>query len=145
MDAIKLFRALIQANLALLVFSIVISFFAAEPPEAITEYLDGEGAGPLFGAVLTGTLGVQIVVVALMIGYLVAWIASMIFMLSFRPWARTWYIGLTIAGFPLVLLAGANLVSPFEGMLEALLNACSGALLVLLFIEPVRNSFESRA
>jgi hypothetical protein len=144
MDSIKLFRALVQASLALLAVSIAISFFGDELPEEVTAYLDGEAAGPLSSALLSERAGVQIAVGALMMAYLVAWIASMLGLLGFRPWARTGFIALTVAGFPLLLVAGSSLMSPLEGTLEALLNTCSGAILALLFTEPVRSAFAPR-
>ena len=141
MDIFKLFRSLVLACFALLVLSVAAAFFASEPPEHISAYLDEEAAGPILDALLHGSAITQAVTILLLVAYLGAWIASLFGLLGFKPWARTVFIATTVVGFALLPFAGSSLVSPFEDIIDTLLSACDGALLVLLFIEPIRGRF----
>jgi hypothetical protein len=109
-------------------------------PEPVAAYLD-ENMGPLFAALDTGAIGLKLSVGALLFAYLAAWITALVGLLKFRRWARALF--LVTVGLNLVLLTsgGTTLTSPLQSAMSTLASMAEGAIVVLLFVEPVRSEF----
>jgi hypothetical protein len=137
----KIFRALIYATLTLLVAGVLAGVFAPGVPEEISDQLDAENNGLLAKLLDSDSLPVSSAVLAVLIVFLCLWIASLVGMLGFRRWARAMFILLTPIGVLLEGVMGASVVGPAEAMVGTAYMMCQGALLVLLFVDPVRSRF----
>lgn len=142
MDAVKLFRGLVVASLALLAASFASLLITPDLPEPISDWIGSEGAGPLFAWVdyeSTGWL--------LLIGAVLLWtgahVAALLAALRFRRWSRAFLIISTAVGLALLPFTGFTLNSALDTTLDTLLNTCDGALLVMLLLEPIRGRFRS--
>jgi hypothetical protein len=141
MDACKLFRVLIYVSIGLLAAAIGALFIEPDPPEEVMRYFDEEAAGPLFALMNTDSMAGLVVTAILAAVFLVAWLAALVGMLDFRPWARTVFIVTAIVSYAMLPLSGSSYAGPLQGTLDALVYTVDGALLVLLFVEPIRGRF----
>ncbi len=144
METTKVFRFLVLGSLALVIFTAVAAFYEPALPEAVTAYLDGEGAGPLYRNLDTGPLSTQIALGALLVGLLAAHVASCIGMLMFRSWARVTFIGTIVVGLALIPPGGSMLLGPLQSALDALFNMVDGAILVMLLVDPIKAKFAAQ-
>jgi hypothetical protein len=142
-ETLKLFRLLIWASVALMGTTITMVAFETDPPDHVMDWFTGEGAGPLMSWLLnssgTGLLFFSLFAAA----FFGAWIASVVGLLRLRPWGRKLFIASMVVAYLLFPLMGYTFASPAQGTLDAMFYACDGAILVMLFIEPVRSSFRS--
>jgi hypothetical protein len=141
MEITKIFRILVWSYLALFAVSIAAAFFEPDLPEPVSEYLDGDGAGPFMSALYSGTLGMQIALGALFLGFLVACIASLFGLLEYRRWARAIFIATNLLGFALIPSMGASLSTPLQSGIDTLLCMLDGAILVMLLVDPIKAKF----
>jgi hypothetical protein len=140
----KVFRGLVAGSLVLFVVVIAIGIFEPELPDEVNAYLEGEGAGPVFSALESGSVSLQILGVALMVGFLVAYVASCIGLLMFRRWARATFIGVAVVGLAATPWLGASLYTPLTSTVETLFNMIDGAILVTLLFDPIKAKFADR-
>jgi hypothetical protein len=141
MDALKVFRLLIVAEIVLIGASAAVAFLPSEtlPPE-IDRWLSEEG-WPLLQWIEERGGAVTIASVAVLLAFVAAYFAALIGLLLLKRWARTLYVAVFVAGAPLYLFMGVTLTTPIAAFVDYLLAACSGAVLALLFIGPVQERF----
>ena len=148
MAATTIFRGLILAALAIFaadIATVVMWYFAADLPETVQSYLDAQNAGTLSNVFSEANLGTQIAVGLLMLLYLIAYLAALLGLLGFRGWARWVFfivIGLTLV---FIISGGTSLSTPIEQFVTTLGSMVDGAILTLLFIEPIRARFRNDA
>jgi hypothetical protein len=145
MDTFKIFRGLVIAAFVLVAVEIAAAFLAPDLPEHVQTWLDTEANGPLYAALETGPLAVQIAVGALLIAYLAAYLAALVGMLRYKPWARVTFLATILVGGALSFTGGSSLYTAFELTVAALVSMVEGALIVLLFVDPVRGRFRNAA
>jgi len=146
MAATTIFRGLILAALAIFaadIATVVMWYFAADLPESVQSYLDAQNAGTLANVFSEANLGTQIAVGLLMLLYLVAYLTGLLGLLGFRRWAR--WVFILVVSLTLIFIAsgGTSLATPIEAMVSALGSMVDGAILTLLFIEPIRARFRT--
>ena len=140
MAAIGIFRGLVIAALILLAITLIATWTEPDVPEAVAAYLDSQNVSSLGAVLAHGNLGAQILVGAVIFGYLVAYVVSLVGVLAFQRWARVLFIML----MPLSLVLQAALGTTLDRPIDTFNTAAAmidGALLVLLFVEPVRARF----
>lgn len=137
----KVFRGLVASSLGLFALSIGISFLEPDFPDAVNEYLDGDGAGPLLSGLFSGPLSLQILLGALVLGFLAAYLASCVGLLLFRRWARATFIGVAVAGIVVIPWEGVSLTTPLMSLVETLFSMIDGAILVMLLFDPIKAKF----
>ncbi len=142
MGTIGIYRGLALAALVLLVVGLVATWTAPEVPEAVATYLDSRNQGSLGAALEHGNLGTRLMVGALLVGYLLAYVVSLIGLLKFQRWARILFIMLVPLSLVLEAAKGTSLGGPLDTFRSCAL-LIDGALLVLLFVEPVRARFRA--
>lgn len=144
MAAITIFRGLIITALALFAAEVatgVMAYFGPGVPAAVQSYLDTKNAGTLSNVFSEANLGTQIAVGILMLLYLVAFIAALVGLLGFRRWARWLFIIVTSLTLIFLASGGMTLSTPLESLATTLGAMANGAILTLLFIEPIRERF----
>jgi hypothetical protein len=141
MDSIKLFRALIIAMLVCFIATILAVIFGPAPPDEITAWFDENGGGLLAPLFMPESWGPMISLFAVCLALLIVWIASLIGMWKFRSWSPKAYIAVTVFGLVLLPLGGQTWTTPLESTFNALMLMCEGAVLVLLFVDPIRAEF----
>ncbi len=144
MATISIFRGLLIAALVLLVVGLISAWTEPEVPEAVAAYLDSLNEGSLGAALEHGNLGTRILVGLLAGGYLLAYLVSLVGLLRFQRWARTLFIMLMPLSLALEAAMGTSLSGPMDAFESAALMI-DGALLVLLFVDPVRARFRGQA
>jgi hypothetical protein len=145
MNSIKIFRLLIVAELLLGIASPLLAFTDTEPlPPELDAYLEGPGAGVVMRLMQSDSNTVMYAAAVLLVGFFMAYLASLIGLLLLKRWARLVYIATFFIGLVLWPLMGASISTPAADVVEYLLNTCSGAILALLFIGPVRERFMQR-
>ncbi len=84
---------------------------------------------------------VIVFIVVAFVVYLIAYLASLIGLLRFRSWARWLFI--IVIGLTLIftISGGTTLSKPLESLVYTAGNMVDGAILTLLFIEPIRARF----
>ena len=142
MQATRILRALVITEFVLLVASILLVFLPDETPEAVNDYLNGPGAGPILRLVDSESTTAAIVVGALTAIITVTYLVCLIGLLRLKPWARSLYVVLFVAGVCIYPFLGSSLVDPVSGAMEYLAAVCTGAVLVILFLSDVRTHFE---
>ncbi len=140
MDVFKLFRALIFVSIGLMAASVGAILLEPELPEEVSRYFHEEAAGPLFALFDTESVAGPLTLAIVFLG---AWLAALVGMLNYRHWARTVFIVTTILGYALLPLSGSTYATPLQGTLDALFYTVDGALLALLFVEPIRDRFQA--
>ncbi len=144
MSAEKLLTFLVFAAIATFALGMGLSFLETEPPEAIIEWFDTEGAGPLTALMHeTSDLG-TIVLLLVLVTLVVAYAAALIGLLYFKRWAWILFIILIAIEFAMLPLMGTSYVTPVSNTADALLHTIQGALLVAILTDPIRSRF-SRA
>lgn len=144
MAAITIFRGLTITALAVFAAEIatgVMAFFGPDVPAAVQSYLAAKNTGTLANVFTEANLGTQIAVGILLLLYLVAFIASLIGLLGFRRWARWLFIIVTSLTLIFLASGGMTLSTPLESLASALGFMADGAIVTLLFIEPIRERF----
>jgi hypothetical protein len=81
----------------------------------------------------------------LLIAYLAAYLAALVGMLRYKPWARVTFLATILVGGALSFTGGSSLYTAFELTVAALVSMVEGALIVLLFVDPVRGRFRNAA
>ena len=142
MNAIKVFRLLIVAEIVLTITSSAGAFMQGDalPPE-VDRWLSEAGVSPLLRWIGERGEAAEIAAFAVAAGFVGAYFAALIGLLLLKPWARTLYIGVFIAGVILYPLMGAALTTPVAAAVDYLLAACTGAIITLLFVGPVQERF----
>ena len=145
MDTVRVFRRLVTAELFLLVLYIAYSFFEPDLPVAIQTWLENEGAGPLLSWLHAQEFAsASIVGLAVIVGFLLLYVASLVGLLALRGWARTAYLLLTLLGVVLTPFVGYTVLPPVAALLDTLAHLLNGAVAaMLLFIPAVRERFVS--
>jgi hypothetical protein len=143
MDIPKIFRGLVAGSLALFALSLIIGFFEPAFPDEVNAYLEADGASPLFHLLDSGPLGLQILVWALVLGFLVAYLASCVGMLMFRRWARATFIAVAVVGIIILPFEGASFGTPLQSTVDTLFSMIDGALLVMLLFDPIKARFDN--
>ena len=141
MDAFKLFRVLIIAKLAGMIASVLASFFGPAPPHEVTDWFDRSGGGLLAPVFESENWSAILALLGFCLAYVVAWVATLIGMMRFRPWSRMWFIAMSVLGFLWLPVIGQTWTTPLEGLFNGLILMCQGAVLALLFVEPVAGRF----
>jgi hypothetical protein len=144
MAAVTIFRGLILAALAVLVATIaagVLTYFNPPLPAAVESYLAEQNAGTMANVFSEANWGTQIAVGITFVLYLIAYLTSLIGLLRFRGWARWLFI--IVVGLMLVFIisGGTTLSTPIDALVSTIGAMVDGAILTLLFIEPVRARF----
>ncbi|HEU5138272.1 MAG TPA: hypothetical protein VFU13_24210 [Steroidobacteraceae bacterium] len=145
MEITKVFRGLVAGSLALFAISIFISFVEPPVPDEVNAYLEGEGASPLFSIFESGPLSLQILLGALMAGFLIAYLASCIGLLMFQRWARATFIGVAVVGIVVLPWEGVTFTTPLTSTIETLFSMIDGALLAMLLFDPIKSKFAKPA
>jgi hypothetical protein len=141
-DAVKVFRLLIVAEIVLTIASSSVAFMPGDtlPPE-VDRWFSESGMSPLLRWIGERGEAAAIAAFALAAAFVGAYFAALIGLLLLKAWARTLYIGVFIAGVILYPLMGAALTTPVAAAVDYLLAACTGAILALLFVGPVQERF----
>jgi hypothetical protein len=144
MAASSIFRGLIIASLALLVVTFIATWTVPDLPEDVAAYIDSQNVSSLGAALAHGNVGTQLLVGILIYGFFFAYVVALIGLLRFQGWARTLFIMLVPLSLALQAAQGTTISRPIDtfDMAAAMIN---GALLVLLFVEPVRARFREAA
>lgn len=145
MDVFKLFRALIAASFVLFFLTIGLVFVEPELPDEVVNFIAEHSADPVEGLLAAESGALVVIGTAVLVLYLGAYLASLAGMLAYKPWARMVYIVTTALSILLLPLAGATFSFRWQSTADALYWLVDGALLVLLFTEPVRSRFAARA
>lgn len=145
MDVFKLFRALIGASFVLFFLTMGLVFVEPELPDEVVNFIAEHSVDPVEGMLLAESGALWVIGAAFLVVYLGAYLASLAGMLSYKPWARTVYIVTTGISVLMMPLAGATFSFRWQSTADALYWLADGALLVLLFTDPVRSRFAARA
>jgi len=144
MAAITIFRGLIVTALAVFAAEVatgVMAYFGPEIPAAVQSYLNAKNTGTLANVFSEANLGTQIAVGILMVLYLIAFVAALIGLLGFRRWARWLFIIVTSLTLIFLASGGMTLSTSLESLASTIRAMVDGAILTLLFIEPIRERF----
>jgi hypothetical protein len=141
MRTLSIFRGLVFGAILLLAARIVAAIFGPSVPDAVTTYLDQEGAGSLMTSFRGGPFTLKLAIGGLLIAYAVAYVASLVGMLKFHGWSRYMFIVTTIVGVALLAASGTAIHSAFQVTVATLGAMLDGALITLLCIDPVRARF----
>lgn len=146
MAAITIFRGLVLAALVVLAATIatgVIAYFSPPLPAAIEAYLETQNVGTMANVFSEANWGTQIAVGIMLLLYLVAYLAALLGMLGFRRWARWLFV--IVVSLTLIFIAsgGTALSTPIETLVSTVGAMVDGAILTLLFIEPIRARFRA--
>jgi hypothetical protein len=144
MAAVTIFRGLVLAAFAVLLANIASGFMAYFGPALPTEvqaYLDSRNVGTMANVFSEANWGTQVAVGIAFVAYLIAYLASLIGLLRFRGWARWLFI--IVIGLTLIftISGGTTISTPIESLVFMAGNMVDGAILTLLFIEPIRAKF----
>ncbi len=142
MNAIKIFRLLILAEIVLTVASSTVAFLPGQalPPD-VERWLAGDGAPALIRWMEGEPRAALFVALAIGVGFVAAYIAALIGLFFLKRWARTLYLAMFIGGVILLPLMGAAITTPVAALVDYLLAACTGAIVALLFVGPVQERF----
>jgi hypothetical protein len=142
MAASSIFRGLIIAALTVLLIQLVATWTGPELPEDITAWLDSQNLSSLGAALAHGNLGTQLVVGVLIYGFVFAYVIALLGLLAFHRWARVLFIMLMPLRLALQAALGTTISRPVDTFNSAAFMI-DGAMLVLLFVEPVRARFRA--
>jgi hypothetical protein len=137
-------RALVVAEILLLMASVLTVFLPGETPPAIDEYLAGPGAGPLGRIFDADPTTITYILGGLLFVFLAIYVASLIGLLLLKPWSRRLYVISFAVGACLYPFMGTSLVDPISGTFEYLAAVCSGAILATLFLSDAKSIFDVR-
>jgi hypothetical protein len=141
MRTLSIFRGFVFGAVLLLAVKVVAAMFGPSVPEPVSNYLDGEGSGTLISSFRNGPFSLKLAIGGLLLAYAVSYVASLLAMLKFHAWARYMFIVTTIVGVALLASSGTAIHSSFQATVACLGAMIDGALLTLLFIDPVRARF----
>ena len=144
MAAVTIFRGLVLAAFAVLLAGIaagVMAYFGPALPAAVQSYLDSQNVGTMANVFSEANWGTQIAVGITFFLYLIAYLAALIGMLRFRGWARWLFIIVVVLSLVFAISGGTTLSTPIESLVYTFGNMVDGAILTLLFIEPIRAKF----
>lgn len=144
MAAVTIFRGLVLAAFAVLVAGVasgVLAHFQPALPVEVDAYLKSQNVGTMANVFSEANWGTQVAVGIAFVVYLIAYLAALIGLLRFRGWARWLFI--VVIGLSLVftISGGTTLSTPIESLVYTAGNMVDGAILTLLFIEPIRARF----
>jgi hypothetical protein len=144
MAAVTIFRGLVLAAFAVLLAGIasgVMAYFGPTLPTEVQAYLDSQNVGTMANVFSEANWGTQVAVGIAFVVYLIAYLAALIGLLRFRGWARWLFI--IVIGLTLIftISGGTTLSTPIESLVYTAGNMVDGAILTLLFIEPIRAKF----
>jgi hypothetical protein len=139
------FRGLILAALAFLAADLLIDFIEPTVPDEVAAYLDEQNAGSLSGLLDDGNIGAKLGVSILLLGYLVAYIGSLLGMLAFKRWARVAFLFVVPLGLVIDISYATAISTPWQTVITAMVAMTHGAILTLLFVEPVRARFRAQS
>lgn len=145
MAMLSIFRGLIFAALAFLAVLLIATWAGPDYPEEVTAFLTRENQGTLSVMLDAGSRGSQLAVGLLLLAYLGGYFAALLGMLTYRRWARVLFIVLLPVAFVLQGAVGTTIYTPLESVMEMTTHMINGALLVLLFVDPVRARFREPA
>ncbi len=144
MAAVTIFRGLVLAAFAVLLANIAsgfMAYFGPVLPVEVQNYLDSQNVGTMANVFSEANWGTQVAVGIAFVVYLIAYLASLIGLLRFRGWARWLFI--IVIGLTLIftISGGTTISTPIESLVFTAGNMVDGAILTLLFIEPIRAKF----
>ena len=142
--AVTIFRGLVLGAFAVLVAGVasgVMAYFQPALPAEVDAYLKSQNVGTMANVFSEANWGTQVAVGIAFVVYLIAYLAALIGLLRFRGWARWLFI--VVIGLSLVftISGGTTLSTPIESLVYTAGNMVDGAILTLLFIEPIRARF----
>lgn len=130
--SIQTFRALLLSHLIVLFASVAVEFIPGVIPEALERaYLD------LPQPVLVG----HVVLMALAIPLLFAWLAGIIGLFLTKRWARGLSLYLTLLGLLMYPVLGPSIASGWGSALKELAALLWGAILASAYLSPVAEAF----
>jgi hypothetical protein len=141
MRTLGIFRGLVFGAILLLVLRVLGWVFGPEIPATVTTWLKSEGVGTLIDSLKNGPFSLRLAVGGLLLAYSLAYVASLLGLLRFHAWARYMFILTTLVGIALLAASGMVISSAFQAAAGALGAMIDGALLTLLFVDPVRMRF----
>jgi hypothetical protein len=144
MAAVTIFRGLVLAAFGVLLAGIasgVMAYFGPPLPAEVQSYLDSRNVGTMANVFSEANWGTQVAVGITFFVYLIAYLAALIGLLRFRGWARWLFIIVIALSLIFAISGGTTLSTPIESLVYTAGNMVDGAILTLLFIEPIRARF----
>jgi hypothetical protein len=138
----RVFRALVVADVVLLLAGVAIVFVEPDLPDAVTEYIQAQSGllDSLFKSV--ESRGWQLwVYFAVSLAYVAATLASLLGLFFFKRWARTMFAAVVAATLLMIPFMAGTFMSPTASLLDSLLYMCDGAIIAMLFTDPVSHRF----
>ena len=133
MNLEKLFKNLVLLNLIILPLFFVNAFFEPLEVTNISNAFDAT----IFGDSVTA---LNIILFAAFL-YLIAYIVALILLYRFVNFGKKLFLILFILGLVITLFLGPTIITNFGRILEYLLAAIDGAILVLLYFTPIKDKF----
>ena len=127
MNIEKTFKNLIYINLILLAGIIVSAFYPTLPSELYNwdGYTEFQIQALLW-------LGIPLILI---------YIVSLILILNFKSYGRSWFLFASVFGAVVVLFTGPTILSPIDGFIDNLLLVIDGVLLGMMYFSPLKDRF----
>lgn len=133
----SLFRLILSFNLLAMITAVVANINLSHTlPESLQGYLYQLENVEVTD--LENTLWVLVGIIFLVITPLLFW-----GLWKFKSWARTLFLILIIASLPLYIFIGPVVMNPWEAMFNDITIFLDGVLIVLMFIGPTNEKFQS--
>ena len=130
MEIEKLFKNLILADFIIIILMVISSMYQSDEISNIYKNLND-------GLLSNFENFSRIVSISLFFLYLF----TLNLLYRFISYGKTLYLFLVIAGLMLNYFSGSVIYSAFSGILDQVGGIISGAILILLFLSPIKNNF----
>ena len=126
MNIEKTFKNLIYITLILFVSIIVSVFYPTLPSELYNwdEYTEFQNQ-----------------VLWLAIPLILIYIVSLILILNFKSYGRSWFLFASVFGVVVVLFTGPTILSPIDGFIDNLFLVIDGVLIGMMYFSPLKDRF----
>ena len=127
MNIEKTFKNLIYITLILFVSIIVSVFYPTLPSELYNwdEYTEFQNQAILW-------LGMPSILI---------YIVSLILILNFKSYGRSWFLFASVFGVVVVLFTGPTILSPIDGFIDNLFLVIDGVLIGMMYFSPLKDRF----